>query len=338
MAVGDIITAQRYNDMLQKVRNVLGKGGGTTPGSDYGYGQVLQSTAKTAVTDSIRALDMVNLLADINKCIVHQTGSVSSELVTIIAGDIIADDVSDDTILNSGDGDKKGYVDFENVVNSLVTNRANAFSNDLETIDAQSTTTDWTGVVTHTQIITFDGNYSTTNLDGTAGTASTEDHYRHFFNTGGSIVFTASVSADTSPTASASKNSNWNSMLSAIGEVKLTSTGISGSSGTGSSTGALSIPINNTWETYFTKTGSSFYAENEYTIEIRRPLANRLDFRIKLSDYDTTAEDIDTPGYAPTDELVTGTTASTIAMYRAADTNSVNVPAPTKSTTSFDIT
>ena len=335
MAVGDLITAQRYNAMLQSVRNVLGKGSVAS-----GYGQVLDSTDRTAVTDSVRALDMVNLLKDINKCLVHQTGSVSADLVNVIAGDIIADDVSDDTVLNSGDGDKKGYVDFENVITSLVNNKLNAFSNDYQVINSNATDTNWRVSVVHNAIITFDGGYATTNADGTAGTASGEDHYRHFFNSGGSIVFFGSVSADTSPGASASKNSNWNGMLSSIGQVLLSSTGISASSGAATTNAkpALDIIVDSTWRTYFEKFGSSFYSENKYTIEVRRPQANRLDFRVSMLDLDTTASDIDTPGYSPTDEYVTGTTASTIGMYRAADTASVNVPAPTTGTTSYVVT
>lgn len=338
MAQGDIVTSLRYNEMVLAVRRVLGNGGGTGF-EDYGYGQNMQSsdvigavdTANASLIDTVSHQDMVNLLADINDCVNHQTGATSPSLAEIQPGDTIGEFESDDTVNGDNSGLLKGYADYEAVVASLVANRDDAFDIDPFAFTPQTTTTDWGGSVVHICHIQFEGGYSTIDADGTATTASGEDHYRHFFNAGGYISFTASVSPDTTPADNYLKNQNWADMLDAMNDIRFGRTTTESSTptvGTGTSIGARNIPIDSTYRVLYTKSGSSFYSENYYQIEAQRPAANELIFRISFVDADPTAEDIDTPGYPATPELVTGETISTVFNNRP--TNSfVSVPAPT---------
>lgn len=341
MAVGDLITAQRYNDMLETLRKVLGNGGGED-GETYGYGQTIDSVNKitSPTADIVYAQDMVNLLNDINKAVTHQSGEPSQNLIQILQGDIIADDISDDTIVASGDGDKKGYVDFENEVIALEQNRADAYDNAYETYEpAQSTTTDWRGNIQHIVSMQFAGGYSTVNTDGSSHTATGADHYRHFFNAGGAVVFNASVAAVNDPVVVTQKTDNWSQMLSAMADVIFSrdKTVSSNASPATQFTGAFALGVSTSWTNIFTKAGSSNYAENTYTVEARRPTADRLEFKITLNDLDPTDADIDTPGYSPSDEYVTGTTSSTVGFL--VPDGSVTVPKPVKFVnTTFTVT
>ena len=69
MAIGDIITAARYNNLQSRVATILGTGSG-----DDGYGQTLNSN-QVASTATINATDMSTLYTDIANGRVHQTGT-----------------------------------------------------------------------------------------------------------------------------------------------------------------------------------------------------------------------------------------------------------------------
>ncbi len=74
MAVGDIITAARYNIIQARVAAVIGLGSG-----DEGYGQA-RTSSTVAVGATITAQDMQNLFTDMTKIRLHQTGSVPAEI------------------------------------------------------------------------------------------------------------------------------------------------------------------------------------------------------------------------------------------------------------------
>ena len=61
MAVGDIITAARYNNIRARVASILGVGAG-----DEGYGQGVTSSS-VAVGAIVTAQDMANLDTDMTK-------------------------------------------------------------------------------------------------------------------------------------------------------------------------------------------------------------------------------------------------------------------------------
>ena len=65
MAVGDIITAARYNNLQSRVATIMGVGSG-----DDGYGQNL-SSSQVAVTAIVNANDMQTLYTDIANGRIH---------------------------------------------------------------------------------------------------------------------------------------------------------------------------------------------------------------------------------------------------------------------------
>ena len=69
MAVGDIITAARYNNLQSRVATIMGVGSG-----DDGYGQNL-SSSQVAVTAIVNANDMQTLYTDIATVEYTQTGA-----------------------------------------------------------------------------------------------------------------------------------------------------------------------------------------------------------------------------------------------------------------------
>lgn len=71
MAVGDIITVSRYNQLQTLVSSVLGNGSGR-----FGYGQSVKSTLVSS-TKIITAKDMANLRFDITRATRHQTNTES---------------------------------------------------------------------------------------------------------------------------------------------------------------------------------------------------------------------------------------------------------------------
>ena len=85
MAVGDTITAARYNNIRARVAAVLGLGAG-----DEGYGQSVTSQT-VVVGNTVTAQDMVNLDTDLTKIRVHQTGSLPAEIAPPSVGDTIED-------------------------------------------------------------------------------------------------------------------------------------------------------------------------------------------------------------------------------------------------------
>jgi hypothetical protein len=82
IAPGTLIYGADYNAVQVKVGGILGNGtyyGGPTNG--YGYGQTVTSSV-VSPTNTITAAQWDNLVADLNKIIVHQFGSTSTVLTT----------------------------------------------------------------------------------------------------------------------------------------------------------------------------------------------------------------------------------------------------------------
>lgn len=69
MAVGDIITATRYNDLQNRIAVIMGVGSGNS-----GYGQVPLSSSQRAVGLQVTVTDILNLRSDMIKARQHQTG------------------------------------------------------------------------------------------------------------------------------------------------------------------------------------------------------------------------------------------------------------------------
>tara|TARA_B100001287_G_scaffold45222_1_gene34298 strand:- start:2888 stop:3802 length:915 start_codon:yes stop_codon:yes gene_type:complete len=301
MAVGDTITAARYNIIRARINAVLGLGAG-----DEGYGQAVQSTT-VATGATVTAQHMSNLFSDINKCRVHQTGSAVTQIAEPSVGDTIED---------SNTTTKEGYVQYEDISITAQAARLTAAASQLglESGTSSVTNTNWSSDINHVFTVTFPG-YSVTNGDGSVTTISATDHMRVFFNAGGTINLSGSIGSGSSPI-----NNDWRNLMTAVGTVVFGRSSTSNGS-TGSSYGYSNLP--GSYVTIFNKTASA-YSANDYLIEARKS-GNVLTFRVTFNE--------DKGGNPNFDEAVTATTTSTAQLKRPNNSNSVDVPAPSFNTT-----
>jgi hypothetical protein len=295
MAVGDIITAARHNNLQSRVATIMGTGSG-----DDGYGQALNSS-QVAAAETVTATHMALLFNDISAGRKHQTNTAPSDIALIATTDVI----EDDNAIN-----KKGVAQYESLTTTLENEKFNIDVNQgtaEAAIQAQYTTS-WNGQLDHLLNVTF----------------TDSDHARHFFNAGGEIRFSANLASFPAE----AKSINWATILSNMQTVKFTYTATAsiGGSGTGSSIGYHDVTTS--FQSIFDKAGSGQYTENHYIIEVKgntTPNPDVLQFRINFNDDDPTD-----PG-TPTDELVSGTLSSIITQFRPTGVN-VAVPTPTYAT------
>ena len=291
MAVGDIITAARYNNLQSRVATIMGTGSG-----DDGYGQSLTSS-QVAAAEKVTATHMSLLFDDLSKGRKHQTNVAPSEIALIVTSDVIED---------SNSVNKKGIAQFENLTTTLENEK---FLIDVNQGTAESGiqgqfTTEWDGQLDHLVNVTFtDGN-----------------HARQYFNAGGEIRFSANIAF----TGTEAKTINWATILSNMQTVKFNYTATSATgSGTGSAIGYHDLTTS--YQAVFDKAGSGQYTENHYIVEVKGNVAvnpDVLTFRINFNDDDPTD-----PG-TPTDETVKGTLTSIVTQFRPTGVN-VSVPTPT---------
>lgn len=302
MAVGDIITAARYNIIQARVAAVLGLGSG-----DEGYGQAVSSST-ISVGATVQASDMVKLYDDLYKCRLHQTGNTNlAEIVQPVVTDIIED---------SNSTNKKGYAQYEALSVTAQGARLNSASNQLglQAGTSSQRTASWSSDINHLFTVTF-GGYSVTNGDGSTTTVSGAEHMRVFFNAGGSINLSGSIGSGNTPI-----NNDWRNLMTAVGTVVFgRATTSNGSEGT--NYGYANLP--GSYTTIFNKTASA-YSANDYLIEAYKSGAS-LFFRVTFNE-----DKGPNPNF---DEAVTATTTSTVQLNRPNNTNSVNITAPTFATT-----
>lgn len=291
MAVGDIITAARHNNLQSRVATIMGTGSG-----DDGYGQSLNS-AQVAAAETVTATHMALLFDDISAGRKHQTNTAPSEIALIVTTDVIED---------SNTVNKKGVAQFESLTTTLENEK---FLIDVNQGTAEAAiqgqfTTSWNGQLDHIVNVTF----------------TDSNHARHYFNAGGEIRFSANLASFPAE----AKSINWATILSNMQTIKFnyTETGTDGS-GTGSNLGYHDLTTS--FQTIFNKSGSGQYTENSYVVEVKgntTPNPDVLQFRINFNDDDPTD-----PG-TPTDELVSGTLTSIVTQFRPTGVN-VSVPTPT---------
>ncbi len=301
MAVGNDITAARYNNIRSRIAAVLGLGSG-----DEGYGQSVKSET-IAVGATVSAVDMENLFDDMTKIRLHQTGLAPSE----IAKPSIGDTVEDSNVTS-----KEGYVQYEDLSITCQSARLNAASNQLGLQAGTSSVRSaaWSTDINHLFTVTF-GGYSVTNGDGSTTTVSGADHMRVFFNAGGSINISGSIGSGNSTI-----NNDWRNLMSSVGTVVFDRDNTSNGS-TGTNFGYANLP--GSYTTIFNKTATA-YSANDYLIEAYKS-GNVLYFRVTFNE-----DKGPNPNF---DEAVTATTTSTVQMNRPNNSASVDITAPSFATT-----
>ncbi len=298
MAIGDLVSATDYNNIRTDISNVIGQ-------TTLGYGQVLRSPT-ASVSNTVTSSNMQLLYLDIVSAGVHQTGTLSTALAYPSVGDLIAWETSTNT-----DAAKKGLNDFitlKNTVSSFDSQTTNfpdtSFSiTALNTSTRNGTTLPWgtaadVQTITHEVVITF--------VDA--------NHMKYFFNSGGEIRFSASLTS-----ASGAKATDWSNMLTAMGSIAFNKwrTRSLNSSGTGTSIGSNNIT--SAYQQVFSKYGSSVYSDNYYKVEAKKPSVNTLQFLISFVD-----GDVGTDLVNPVDENVVGVVSSSVQSRNPNSTFTVN--------------
>lgn len=235
MAVGQIISASRYNIIQARVSLILGNGQG-----EFGYGQNVSSISLSPSV-IVDATHMSSLKVDITKAYVHQNGALPT-LTTVNSSDEITNSV---------------YVEYENSSLDILNNKNLIYIPTQASVEVKLTSqrsTQWGGAtqpqsIFHEFRVTFDN----------------EDHRRHFFNAGGEIRINTNLVGG----AGSGKNLDWISTLSAIGTVKFDYTKTTASSG--STTNIGNFDLTTSYQTIYNRTsvGSYVYGDNEYTVKAR---------------------------------------------------------------------
>ena len=231
-----LVTATRYNTLRQSITNVLETGSG-----DSGYGQTATSSS-ISTGDIIQATQINSIYEDIRKCYKHQNGGnpASNQLQQVSAGDLVKDT----------DGvNYSGWDQYEALALNISTNRLTVAGGQQVITSASSRTRgSWNGDITLV-------------LDVTFGSA---DARRYFFNQGGFIRLTSSVSGG------GAKDSSWNTMLSGAGNVDFKAHGTTASGGSGSASGSLgNYELTSSYQYIYQRFdgGGGAYSANDYYIE-----------------------------------------------------------------------
>lgn len=364
VSVGGIVNNTEYIGLVDRLNAVFGNGSGQT-----GYGQVSASARdyKGSVTTGVNIDNDAwnSLRTDINKAWNHQNGG-NSGISSIAAGAIIGADatglsvtrISGDTFsINNPDNDE-GVNDFDAKVSSIESNTtAIAVGQFTLTTGRQfvssARTTAWgspnnTDLMVYSELeVEFQGGYDVTDSNGTVVTASAADHRRHFFNAGGEIRLSASLSGSTE------KDTDWGTMLGNMDQVifgknatTLSSTG-TGRARDGSTNvdnaGGIESALGNFqatsgYQLIFQKNGSQTeYAENLVAIYVKRNNAGTmLTFLFEFYDNDSGdqrprddgAGDPPGPGIDESVLASGGNMSCGIDLKRPSATSHVSVPEP----------
>ena len=291
-----IITATRYNNLRSSVDSVLGVGTGNT-----GYGQSLQSSS-VSVGDLVQADDLNNLYEDIRKSYRHQNGGdpTAAQLQEVVAGELIYDN---DTT------DFKGWDQYEALATNITTNRLTVAGSSLQQFNStvsKTRTSTWNGTIEHRFNMSF----------------STANDARYFFNSGGTVKITSSISG-----GSGSKTSDWqNNILAPAGTITInyTTTTKSGSQGSTTTEGWYDFNVGTNYTVYSQMNGGTgVYTENDYYIVVQKTSTSNLYVRVIFRDQDAGDQ---TGSGAPVDENVNGNLTCSV-QYQKAITNVVG-PVP----------
>ncbi len=294
--VGQLIQNTDYNSIRATVDSVMGK-------NTNGYGQTLASS-DASVGGLISATSWLNLRTDLVKARQHQIGSAvgtgaasdGRNLLVPASGSLITEALRAQFASMAATVVSSRYdVDTDNAGGQL----------SLETLITGTRSTAWNGTLTHSVTVT-----GATSGDGSAA------NLRYFFNAGGSLRISASITTGTS------KNNAWNTMFTQMGTFIMgrTSTSYTGSSATSYSVGFETLSTSN--QLIGEKLApAGAYAENRYYIYARKSADNsQIIFQIEFRDNDA--------GDPYFDEDVQPTLNSVVAQNRPSGSN-VSVPTPT---------
>lgn len=231
-AVNSIISQADYNSIRNKIVPILGTGSVTN-----GWGQTIRSSA-VAEGNRVTINEYSNLRFDIINAWTHIYGSAPTTY-PVIEGDTVKYNASNQPI----DA-------YDSLVNTIVANKFTVAAGQFSTTTAATVTRTaaWSGSLT----ATVDVYWSNANAA------------RYFFNSGGQIRFTASKSTGTLVNA---QNTSWTSILSTAGTQDFG--GNNPGTGTSPSDAQNWYRLTQSFQTWYSISGSSPYGSNTYRIQAR---------------------------------------------------------------------
>lgn len=299
MAVGDLITAARYNNAQGRVESILGVGS-----TNEGYGQTVTSE-QVSSNVVINATHVNALYTDLKNIFVHQTGGNPNSIAEVEVGDAVAEDTS-------GADTKEGFKDYEDFI-SIIETSGNRF----RLAPAQSSTLNNAKTIQRR-------NQWTAPIECEFQIAFTDSNARrHFFNAGGSLTMISSLSGTPTVGDSVAKSQDWASILGNAGTVSMdyqeTTT-----TGTGVVQSIGNFDLTTSYQEIYRKSATGVYGNNNYILYAKAPTSSTI--RVKYSFYDAAAT-----GYK-IDEPVSGLLEAKIGFVRASG-SFVDTPAPAFSAT-----
>jgi hypothetical protein len=242
MPVNDIITQAEYNNIRNKVIDVLGTGSGTS-----GYGQPLNSSA-VALGNRVTINEYANLRFDIINAWVHQAGSAPST-VLVTASDTVRFSAVDAPVTT-----------YDALANTLISNRflLGAGQSAVAVPTGGPSSRNYTGV---------GGDVWNSSISCTIGVNwPNANAARHFFNSGGLIRITSSRAAG-SGSIGTTQATTWTTILNSAGTQSFG--GNSPGTGTTPSDGQNWYRLTNSFQQYYSLAGSSPYGSNSYNLRAR---------------------------------------------------------------------
>jgi hypothetical protein len=245
MTIGSEISASDYVAIQDKAQSILGSGIGSR-----GYGQSLSSS--DVFTGNRITKEQWDLLRyDIVNIRVHQDGEPPT-IITVNVGDPI------------GYGAASPNTNYNTLIETAISNRFNIASNQ--------------SVITLKATETYTSSWSSSAQTTLTTTFSTADDARYFFNSGGKIRITSSLSGGT-PT---SQNNAWTNFLNSAGTQSF---------GAATNEFVNFYSLTDAYQTYYQGSLTTPYSANNYRLEAKSNVVNNsggtatvIDLRITLSD------------------------------------------------------
>jgi hypothetical protein len=298
MAVGDLITATRYNNLQSRINVIMGVGSGNS-----GYGQTLVSAQVTAGSN-VDLTRVLNLRTDMLKARQHQTGGNEGPSPGTGAFPLVttANQITDAFAANLES--QMTTIETNKLALGLVTGN---FTDVNDALTSQRTAS-WNGSLTHNFTVAF----------------GSDNNARYFFNSGGEIRLRVTLTGGTSNTGPNQIFTDWLNMFTTMGTIIMNhnNTSRTGTAGTTQARGFYQLTSTN--QELFRRVGSGNYASNTYIINARKDTSGNVFFNVQFND--------NKGGNPNFDEAVTGTLTSRVDHRRATGSN-VSVAAPTLTTT-----
>ena len=323
VVAGDVVAAADYDNMVANLSRQLATPADITLGtysasSTYGYNQsalTLDAATGETISASNTSQGYKNLQDEVQA------------LATFLGVSLYSSSSTD-----KSSGDTIGSTDWSNLMEDTKT----LFDARLS-VPGGSLTTDSSGTSSRTSAWGSSGTPEITHVF--THSFSSEAHARGFYNAGGEVLFTASRSGGTSGSSAGtigSQNSNWTSLLSAMGTLTFNLNNLTSSGSTGTSAGKGFYELTTSYQDLYSKYGSGSYASNYYKIQAAVNSTTNptvVTFKVIMRDDHALGDGIgadgidgnadDSVGYV---DSVDGTITSTIQTKRA--NNGVVVAAP----------